>query len=236
MALAPSPKSQWFLWLDGFYSPYKNMAVDESLYANCSVSSRPLLRIYSWDRKSLSLGYFQQYNAADRREYEIVRRPTGGGTVHHTDDLTYSLIIPCRHTLYAMSRRQCYQKISTLIVDAFKRLDVITAVVDEVPGVPPRPGVNCFDSPVRSDILAGDRKIAGAAQKRNKYGLLHQGSIHYQGIAGVNRINLTQALLSAFRDYLNCDFETYIPPKGFFDAVEVLVTSKYDTDTWNKRR
>src|SRR5260221_12180613 len=39
----------------------------------------------------------------------------------------------------------------------------------------------CFASHVRYDIVVGAAKLAGAAQRRTQWGLLHQGSIQLHG-------------------------------------------------------
>src|SRR5207249_1341892 len=41
-------------------------------------------------------------------------------------------------------------------------------------------GYSCFANPVRADVMIDGRKIAGAAQRRTRRGLLQQGSI--QGV------------------------------------------------------
>ncbi len=75
-----------------------NMAVDEAiLEAMGSGKSLPTLRLYAWEPACLSLGYAQPLTDVDMprlqaRGWEMVRRPTGGRAVLHTDELTYSVI------------------------------------------------------------------------------------------------------------------------------------------------
>ena len=49
-------------------------------------------------------------------------------------------------------------------------------------------GYNCFANPVRADVMIDGRKVAGAAQRRTRAGLLQQGSVQYvdlgNGLAG----------------------------------------------------
>ncbi|MFN2475807.1 MAG: octanoyltransferase, partial [Chthoniobacterales bacterium] len=70
-----------------------NMAVDEALL---EFAREPSLRFYGWRQASLSFGYFGSFKsvAGHQPHREIVRRWTGGGTVFHGGDLTYSLILP----------------------------------------------------------------------------------------------------------------------------------------------
>src|SRR4051812_9992091 len=85
-----------------------NMAVDEALLADASV---PALRFYRWQRPSISFGYFGRYAevAAESGGRELVRRWTGGGTVPHGDDLTYSVIIPASDPLFSRSSPEIYR-------------------------------------------------------------------------------------------------------------------------------
>ena len=77
-----------------------NMAVDESILETMGSSrSLPTLRLYAWKPACLSLGYAQPLTDVDiprlqARGWEMVRRPTGGRAVLHTDELTYSVIAP----------------------------------------------------------------------------------------------------------------------------------------------
>lgn len=131
---------------------------------------------------------------------DLTRRPTGGGVVDHRDDWTFALVIPRGHTLYDVRATESYRAVHAELVEALRALgqDVIlkdrcdcavtgepgTAVEDEEEARVSRgarasgPTV-CFARPELYDVLrAGDgRKVAGAAQKRSKHGLLFQGSV-----------------------------------------------------------
>ena len=75
-----------------------NMAVDEAvLEAVGAGQALPTLRFYTWDPPCLSLGYAQPVEDADQQAladfgWGIVRRPTGGRAILHTDEITYSVI------------------------------------------------------------------------------------------------------------------------------------------------
>ena len=75
-----------------------NMAVDEWLLRCASETGGRAIRFYSWERPTLSLGYFQK--AADRSlhapssDCDIVRRASGGGAIVHHRELTYSCVAP----------------------------------------------------------------------------------------------------------------------------------------------
>ena len=69
------------------------MAIDEALLEHCTC---PALRFYGWRGPSLSFGYFGKFAdiARETKDRELVRRWTGGGSVPHGEDLTYSLVTP----------------------------------------------------------------------------------------------------------------------------------------------
>ncbi|MBE3142499.1 MAG: lipoate--protein ligase family protein, partial [Planctomycetes bacterium] len=99
-----------------------NMAVDEAILE--SVGRRvvlPTLRLFSWQPPCLSLGYAQSFADVDcaatiERGWEIVRRPTGGRAILHTDELTYSVIAPLNEPLVKGSIIESYQRISQVLL------------------------------------------------------------------------------------------------------------------------
>jgi len=200
-----------------------NMAIDEVLLARVR---DPLLRIYRWEPLAVSFGYFGKYApvAAAWPGREIVRRMTGGGIVPHGSDLTYSLIVPGRHPFAARSPRDVYAAVHG-------RLAAALACSGEVPvlaGSPEREGTGvCFESPAESDLLARGKKIAGAALRRTRDGLLFQGSI--QELPGLDL--LRSRLAPAFGTQT---VGRSLSPQEIADAEE-LAHSKYGTPAWNAR-
>ena len=97
-----------------------NMAVDGVLLENVAEDNVPTLRIYRWERPTLSLGYFQSY--AQRRlhraslDADVVRRLSGGGAILHDQEITYSLVLPSTHPLVA-NTRLLYDTVHHAIVD-----------------------------------------------------------------------------------------------------------------------
>ena len=102
------------------------MAVDDALLGSCAAGATgfPFLRFYRWDPPALSLGYHQDAaQAADDSALqdlglELVRRPTGGRAVLHEDELTYSVVAPCREGSLSGPVMQTYRRISEALVDA----------------------------------------------------------------------------------------------------------------------
>jgi len=200
-----------------------NMALDEVLLAHARA---PLLRTYRWAREAVSFGYFGKFAplAAAWPGREIVRRMTGGGVVPHGRDLTYSLIVPAAHAFAARSPRDVYRAVHETIGALLAGHGEATALA----ALPERAGSGvCFESPAEFDLLARGKKIAGAALRRTKCGLLLQGSI--QEIPGVEL--LRSRLAAAFGAKV---LASEITSRQFSDA-ETLAAKKYATREWTMR-
>lgn len=222
-----------------------NMAVDEALLRNATERRLPLLRVYAWVRPAVSFGYFQEFPAGLAAKYEIIRRPTGGGMVYHGDDTTYTVVVPTGHPLYEMKTTDAYCAIHKAVVTALENCSC--EFHPESFGASSRPSIvvlriprrrdaatkgaqsrahECFQNPVHGDVVAEGRKLAGAAQRRTKHGILHQGSIAVEITA--------DQLQAGFRQTFHADFQPYglSPEKAL---AEKLAHEKYATDAWNRK-
>ena len=166
----------WYLLQSGAGAPAYNMALDEALLESAHQLGRPVLRFYGWTEPAATFGYAQKYRqaAALTALRPLVRRPTGGGLVPHDADWTYSLIFPAQHDWHRLKAAESYRRLHEWIGAAFARLNVPATLAassqKEIPG-------QCFAGPEKSDLLCQGRKIAGAAQRRTRAGLLIQGSV-----------------------------------------------------------
>ena len=218
-----------------------NMAVDEALLLTAAERGRPLLRVYSWLRPSVSVGYVQKFPAHLADKQEIVRRSTGGGLVYHGSgvDTTYTVVVPPDHRLCTMSTTDAYCAIHKAVATALEH----GVVVGRVPsrGVAPVPdsraedrgpttadrSYECFQNPVYGDVVVEDKKLAGAAQRRTKRGMLHQGSIAARVMA--------EELKRGFSETLGVTFGDYQLSTAEHALAESLAGEKYTTDAWNRR-
>ena len=160
-----------------------NMAIDEALL---EIAQIPSIRFYRWDHPALSFGYFGKF--AEVAPYlfqrDLVRRWTGGGIVFHGEDLTYSIVIPANAPTFCESSMAIYESVHRALCDVLNANGdraVVAGGVDpgRIRAAVNASGYNCFTHPVRADVMLNGRKIAGAAQRRTKHGLLQQGSIQY---------------------------------------------------------
>ncbi len=169
------PETWWVLESEPSPAAY-NMALDEALMESAAKLGAPVLRFYGWSEPAASFGYFQKYEEVERVTLlrPLVRRPTGGGIVPHDADWTYSLVVPAGHEWYSLNASDSYQRVHEWIVQAFAKLGVATEVAEtcKVAG----PG-QCFVGYEKFDVLWRGRKVAGAAQRRTRSGLLVQGSV-----------------------------------------------------------
>ncbi len=159
--------------------------------------------------------------------------------VLHQQDITYSLTIPALHSLYLYSRSQVYQKISATLISGLSTVDIASdlVLVSSRTQNFPANAVLCFDYPVRYDLIHEGRKIAGAAQKRNKNGLLHQGSIQLMECnTAIDREAIITSLIYGFKGLLSGNYSEYIPDSNFQIKVNQLSQTKYNQDAWNKKR
>jgi lipoate-protein ligase A len=208
-----------------------NMAIDEALLESVTV---PSLRLYRWDHATLSFGYFGKFTdvEAHARECELVRRWTGGGIVLHGDDLTYAIVIPAGDAAFAHSTMSIYEKVHEALRNALVATGqhaVVAAVADRGTGVNDA-GYNghCFANPVRADVLVNGQKVAGAAQRKTRAGLLQQGSIQHVDLAG-DFAGRFVAQLASTRHYRQLN-------GAVIEHANEIAAQKYGTDTWLRKR
>jgi lipoyl(octanoyl) transferase len=201
-----------------------NMAVDEALLERAAA---PILRFYRWRRPSLSLGYFGRYAevANQSNQREIVRRWTGGGIVLHGDDLTYSIVIPASHPWFARSPLEIYAALHEAIRAALEANGVAATLANTAA---PRISEACFANAVRADVMSNGQKIAGAAHRRTRAGLLHQGSIQCSDLPSRFRDDFARVLCQRF--------EPKTLPSEVLELATTIAEAKYGTSEWLRLR
>ena len=157
------------------------MAVDEALMDSAR-SGGIALRLYGWEPGCLSFGRNQtalgRYDArrAAERGIDIVRRPTGGRSVFHYRELTYSVTSPADSW---GGLRDAYLKINRALAAGLRELGALASVAQpDRNGPAPRPTVRaCFRDPLPGEVVVEGRKLIGSAQWRERGALLQHGSI-----------------------------------------------------------
>jgi lipoate-protein ligase A len=187
----------------------ENMALDFLLLQRYPAPAAPRFRHYEWRGPAFTFGFSQKIGLVRAKlpageTFDLCRRPTGGGIVDHRHDWTYTLVLPRGHALYDERAAQSYRIVHECLATALAALGQPAAVktacdpCEVEPAlragsnlrgaqVPPLEGI-CFQRAELYDVVntATGAKIAGAAQKRNKHGLLFQGSIEKSAVGPVD--------------------------------------------------
>jgi lipoate-protein ligase A len=233
----PTAPETWDFWDDGVRAPAMNMAVDEALLLQAAARGRPLLRFYAWDRPAVTIGYVQAFAAAPAEGYTVIRRTTGGGVVFHDHDLTHSVVIPAGHWLTSVPPLQSYAFVNDAVRQGLAGCQVAAELAQqEIPKTVDRLRMVCFTTPTRYDVMLGNRKIAGAAQRRTREGILHQGSIHFGEKLPLPRAELIRRIREAFRERDGITFAEFAPSPELLALADELAKTRYGTDEWNRLR
>lgn len=166
-----------------------NMALDEAILEAVGSGEAPsTLRLYAWQPPCLSLGYAQPIADVDRQAlhqfgWQIVRRPTGGRAILHTDELTYSVIAPHHEPRVAGDILESYRRLSQGLLLALRELGLPAKAEKEYSlpaGIQPK-GAVCFEVPSNYEITIDGKKLIGSAQARRREGVLQHGSLPLYG-------------------------------------------------------
>ncbi len=224
----------WRLLQSGPGESEFNMAFDEALLESMPRLGKPVLRFYGWTEPAASFGYFQKYNDVESATLlrPLVRRPTGGGIVPHDADWTYSLTFPTGNDWYSLRAEASYRRVHEWIQAAFARLDVPTELAA---GVRKAALGQCFAGYEKSDVLWRGKKIAGAAQRRTRAGLLIQGSVQPPPLP-LAKIDWQQAVCDvAVRDF-GAQWAEFDPDTWLRERAEALAREKYAQAAYNQKR
>jgi lipoate-protein ligase A len=162
----------WQFRNTGFRSGAENMRYDERLAQTLLTSDQPfVVRVYGWSPPAISLGWHQNIEEIDveacsRDGVDVVRRPTGGRAILHSDEVTYSVAMIATHK----SVLSVYQQISEALVCGLRELGADVSLEKSQPHFPSLyrspSAVACFASVARYEIHVGGRKLVGSAQRR----------------------------------------------------------------------
>ncbi len=163
------------------------MAIDEAiLMALAEGKSQSTLRFFAWEPPCLSIGYNQAMNEVDiikcgQAGVDLIRRPTGGRAILHTDELTYSIVAPQDEPRVAGGVVESYRRLSAGLVRGLRLLGMDVAQAEAGHGQDADVSAACFDAPSAYEVTAGGKKLVGSAQVRRKRAVLQHGSLPLQG-------------------------------------------------------
>ena len=224
----------FFLLNSGAGDAAFNMALDETLLAAMPRLQRPVLRFYSWAEPAATFGYFQKFAEVEQGTWlrPLVRRPTGGGIVPHDADWTYSVVFPTQHEWYSLAATESYRRAHEWIQAAFARIGVETELAQCCKKTSPG---QCFVGHEKFDLLWRGKKIAGAAQRRNKLGLLIQGSLQPPPVS-MNRANWEAAMCDVAKNFIGGQAEDFISSELLRAQAKELARTRYSQADYNRKR
>ena len=234
---SPFPSSTQEIWRrleSDAGRPGWNMAVDEALLLGIAVIGHPVLRYYSWGESAATFGYSQPIARVEGMTSlrPLVRRSTGGGLVPHDADWTYSLVFPPSHPWYSLPAEESYRRLHEWIRDSFTSLGVSVELspccAKELPG-------QCFAGPEKFDLLWAGHKIAGAAQRRSRQGLLIQGSLQRQP-TGISRSTWERSFCQTAESLFGVRWEPLEWTAALNVSADDLERGKYSKSEYNRKR
>ena len=158
-----------------------NMACDYVLSRMCALGSDAILRLYTWKRPTISLGFHQKTGEIDldkcaEDNVDVVRRPTGGRAILHWGEITYCFICPVDPADGKQLLKEVYAKVHRGLLEALSRAgnDVKFASAGRKP-LPHNP--LCFASAAGTELELDGKKVVGSAQRLMDSAILQHGSI-----------------------------------------------------------
>jgi lipoate-protein ligase A len=185
------PQEPWRLIWSPPMAGRENMALDEALLeTTMQGDAPPTLRLYAWDPPCLSIGYAQPIDQVDRqavhrRGWDLVRRPTGGRAILHTDELTYAVVATDHGPVFAGGVLPSYRRLSAPLAHGLRSMGLDVQVQEAAGnGSPAAVGPVCFQTPSAQEITVDGRKLLGSAQLRRRGAALQHGTLPLRGDLG----------------------------------------------------
>jgi len=253
----------WSLLFTPPLSGAENMALDEALLELAGASGNAVFRVYTWAEPTLSFGRNQtargMYDPERARErgIAVVRRPTGGRSLLHHREVTYSVTAPVEK---AGSFRESYARINRLLVDGLARLGVAVELASPRGRALPPSAAPCFERPAAGELVVDDRKLVGSAQWRDQGAMLQHGSILVEDDQSLVSALATDvaaprpaatlkdslgrtpsvdevatAMFDAVHE-LECANASVLEMDAALDAAKARLVSRYVDDCWTWRR
>ena len=217
---------------------FEQMALDETLVH--TYTGGAFLRLYRWTSgPAVTFGYAQAVREvraqAAPHSGPLCRRPTGGGMVFHTDDLTFSLLFQS-----AARPSVIYQQLHSHIRAALTLSGVSSCLFNQkLPASAYAPSRQhtanaCFVNPVENDLLTSTgAKMLGGAIRRFGTTVLYQGSVQLPGAR--HNPQLTQALINGVRGFLAADLRVQALSPDVLSRARTLAHTQYQTHTWTEK-
>lgn len=226
---------------DSAHSGQYNMSFDTRLAEECK-EDEFFLRLYQWNPYTLSLGANQSFDDVDLEKaqqdnIDVVKRPTGGRAIFHSEEITYSVIVPLS---FGLSPKGIYHAVSEALIHGLLKysnelnkttLETLQPNFPEV--LKSKSGSICFASTAKNEVKFFGKKLIGSAQKKMKNIVLQHGSI----LCGtkhkelVNYLTLPQELKSELIDEVEektIEIETILKEKVDYKRLRNCLTLGFE--------
>ncbi|RPF54034.1 lipoate-protein ligase A [Aquisalibacillus elongatus] len=177
-------KEEWYFINSGTHDASYNMALDECLLRWHSEGEiPPVLRFYTWEPATMSVGYFQKVDGkihienVKKHGFDFVRRLTGGRAVLHDHELTYSVVVSEDHPKMPKTVTEAYRVITKGLLEGYRNLGIEAELAVPEGKLQQTGSAVCFDEPSWYELVIDDKKAAGSAQTRKQGVILQHGSV-----------------------------------------------------------
>jgi len=228
-----------------------NMAADEVML-EAAAAGIASFRFYTWRVPTLSLGYFQP-EAVRHTDFRLqtlpyVRRPSGGATLVHDQELTYALALPA-DARWQPRGQSWICRMHTIIAAALSAIDITAKPVTF--GKAKKFGDTlCFLHHTAGDLIVEGHKIVGSAQRKQRGALLQHGAIllaqsaSTPNLPGIHELCVRTIIASDLSCNILADLERETAWKfsreewtdNEIARIAELVQQKYAQDWWNRKR
>lgn len=175
----------WKFLDSGVNSGKFNMDFDIFLAENLA-QNNAILRLYRWNPYCISLGANQSFddvnlNEARYKQIDVVKRPTGGRAILHSEELTYSVVY---HIDQNTSAKNLYNEINLALKKGLIKFDSVLSEIELEHSQPnfkefykSEISAICFAVSAKSELNLRGKKLVGSAQRKIGNVILQHGSI-----------------------------------------------------------
>ncbi len=217
-----------------------NMATDQWLLESYPEPGVPRFRHYGWTEPAYTFGFAQAWGPeleALAQNHAVIRRETGGGLVDHNRDWTWTLVLPLEHPAAEAGLTCLYSGLHRALHEALVSQDAPVLLQSTAPApLTPRAFRQCFTRAERDDVVLADgRKVAGAAQRRTRAGILAQGYVDRPTLPGIDWDRLEIDFAAILARWLHSSTEKIAMPvlrtKPYQETVQ-----RFASTEWNHHR
>jgi len=217
-----------------------NMARDLLMLEAYPEPARCRFRCYGWAEPAFTFGVSQRW--AEWRERApagcaLVRRPTGGGLVSHLADWTFALVLPAGHPVHDLDALDSYGAVLEGLERAIRAQGLDVRRVPRPSGERRQsPPSVCSDRPEPHDLVraADGAKVAGAAQKRGRHGLLLQGYVDRAALPGCDWDRLERDAAAELAARLGSGLRR-VPEPAYAPSLAGELAARFASREWNER-